>query len=99
MVFITSNKWMRAKYGEKLRKFIKENTKVLEIIDFGGYKVFDATVDTNILIFKALKNKKYDLKEANKKDINIKYKENSFKGVSIKEDFDKSDDNIFYYMK
>jgi len=99
LVFITSNKWMRAKYGEKLRKFIKENTKVLEIIDFGGYKVFDATVDTNILIFKALKNKKYDLKEANKKDINIKYKENSFKGVSIKEDFDKSDDNIFYYVR
>jgi len=49
--FITSNKWMRARYGEKLRKFFKEKTKVNQIIDFNGYKVFEATVDTNITIF------------------------------------------------
>ncbi|MCD6153634.1 MAG: Eco57I restriction-modification methylase domain-containing protein, partial [Syntrophobacterales bacterium] len=50
--FITSNKWMRAKYGENLRKFFKNKTTLLNMIDFGGYKVFEATVDTNILIFK-----------------------------------------------
>jgi len=51
--FITSNKWLRAKYGEKLRKFLKEKTSIITLIDFGGYKVFEsATVDTNILIFK-----------------------------------------------
>jgi len=50
--FITSNKWMRAKYGENLRKFFKNKTALLNIIDFSGYKVFEATVDTNILIFK-----------------------------------------------
>ena len=50
--FITSNKWMRAKYGENLRKFFKNKTALLNVIDFGGYKVFEATVDTNILIFK-----------------------------------------------
>ncbi|MDI6783836.1 MAG: Eco57I restriction-modification methylase domain-containing protein, partial [bacterium] len=49
--FISSNKWMRAKYGEKLRRFFKDKTNLLQIIDFGGYKVFDATVDTNILLF------------------------------------------------
>lgn len=53
--FISSNKWMRAKYGEKLRKFFKEKTKVANLIDFGGYEVFEATVDTNILLFQ--KNK------------------------------------------
>jgi len=53
--FISSNKWMRAKYGEKLRKFFKEKTKVVNLIDFGGYEVFEATVDTNILLFQ--KNK------------------------------------------
>ena len=50
--FITSNKWMRAKYGENLREFFKNKTTLLNMIDFGGYKVFEATVDTNILIFK-----------------------------------------------
>ena len=33
--------------------FFKTNTKVVNIIDFGGHKVFEtATVDTNILCFK-----------------------------------------------
>jgi len=50
--FITSNKWMRAAYGKKLRKYLvnKSNPKIL--IDFGGNKIFDtATVDTNILLW------------------------------------------------
>lgn len=49
--FITSNKWMRAAYGESLRRFFVEQTNPLTLIDFGGIQVFDtATVDTNILI-------------------------------------------------
>ncbi|MFO7735481.1 MAG: Eco57I restriction-modification methylase domain-containing protein, partial [bacterium] len=52
LCYITSNKWMRAKYGEKLRKYLSDNTDPEILIDFGGYKVFDsATVDTNILLF------------------------------------------------
>jgi hypothetical protein len=58
LAYITSNKWMRAKYGEKLRKFLKEKTAILEIIDFSGYKVFEQTVDTNILIFRKQKPSK-----------------------------------------
>jgi len=50
--FISSNKWMRAKYGENLRKFLKDNTAVLKIIDFSGYRVFEQTVDTNIILFR-----------------------------------------------
>ena len=51
LTFITSNKWMRAAYGESLRKFFVEKTNPLILIDFGGVQVFDtATVDTNILI-------------------------------------------------
>ena len=50
--FITSNKWMRANYGKATRKYFVNYTKPLQLIDFGGYKVFaSATVDTNILIF------------------------------------------------
>lgn len=49
--FITSNKWMRANYGERTRKFFAEKTKPLMIVDFGSVKIFQsATVDNNILI-------------------------------------------------
>ncbi|WP_338877281.1 TaqI-like C-terminal specificity domain-containing protein (plasmid) [Spirosoma sp. SC4-14] len=48
--FITSNKWMKAGYGQALRKFLTDKCNPLKLIDFGGYQVFDATVDTNILI-------------------------------------------------
>ncbi len=50
LCYITSNKWMRAGYGEKLRSYFASKDPVL-LIDFGGFKVFDsATVDTNILL-------------------------------------------------
>jgi len=56
--FITSNKWMRAGYGESLRKFLRNKTTIKIIIDFCGYKVFpEATVDTNILILSKEKPK------------------------------------------
>ena len=49
--FITSNKWMRAGYGEAMRKYFVEQTNPICLIDFAGYKVFDsATVDVNIMI-------------------------------------------------
>jgi len=46
---------MRVKYGMKLRKFLKENIKIIKIIDFSGYSVFAQTVDTNILLFQKIK--------------------------------------------
>ena len=52
LAYITSNKWMRAGYGEATRSFFAEKTNPLQLIDFTGIKVFEsATVDTNILIF------------------------------------------------
>ena len=55
--FITSNKWMRAGYGEATRKFFIENTNPLILIDFSGVKVFEtATVDVNILLYVKEKN-------------------------------------------
>lgn len=46
---------MRAKYGEKLRRFFKGKTTLKQIIDFNGYQVFDATVDADILLFQKTK--------------------------------------------
>lgn len=55
---ITSNKWMRAGYGEKLRNFFATKSNPQILIDFGGIQVFEsATVDTNILIFSKEGNK------------------------------------------
>ena len=57
LCFITSNKWMRAGYGEKMRGFFAKHTNPKYLIDFAGVKIFDnATVDTNILIFGKEKN-------------------------------------------
>ena len=57
LTFITSNKWMRAGYGEKLRSFFAHNTNPLILIDFAGQKVFEnATVDVNILMFEKSQN-------------------------------------------
>ncbi|MDR2651615.1 MAG: Eco57I restriction-modification methylase domain-containing protein, partial [Prevotellaceae bacterium] len=58
LCFITSNKWMRAGYGENTRKFFAEKTNPELFIDFAGVKVFEsATVDTNILMFSKDKNR------------------------------------------
>lgn len=48
--YITSNKWMRAGYGEKLRDLFAKEVAVEEVIDFGGVAVFNAAmVDTAIV--------------------------------------------------
>ncbi len=52
LCYITSNKWMRAGYGAKLRDYFSSSVCVNEILDFWGILVFKAaTVDTNILRF------------------------------------------------
>ncbi len=55
--FITSNKWMRAGYGESMRRYFVEQTNPVLLIDFAGIKVFDeATVDVNIMTFQKANN-------------------------------------------
>lgn len=57
LCFITSNKWMRAAYGEKLRGFLAEHTNPSLLIDFSGNKIFEnATVDVNILLLEKAAN-------------------------------------------
>lgn len=52
LAFITSNKWMRAGYGEKLRQFFLSHTSIDHLIDFGDSPIFsEATTYTNILLF------------------------------------------------
>ncbi|HLA87418.1 MAG TPA: N-6 DNA methylase, partial [Anaerolineales bacterium] len=58
LAFITSNKWMRAGYGDALRNFFAENTNPLLLVDFSGQKIFkSATVDVNLLILEKANNR------------------------------------------
>jgi type I restriction-modification system DNA methylase subunit len=57
--FIVSNKFTRAHYGKNLRKFILENCKILQFIDFGDLPVFeDATAYPCIIIMQKENNEK-----------------------------------------
>ena len=79
--FITSNKWMRAGYGKKLRDYFVTLTQPIQLLDMGP-DVFDATVDTNILLFQ---NTCVD-------------DPTDFRAVSIGADFDKQTGNIAQYL-
>ena len=47
---ITSNRYLSTKSGISIRKFLKENFEILEIIDLGDTKLFDAAVLPAIFI-------------------------------------------------
>lgn len=51
LCYITSNKWMKSKYGSKLRAYFSKDFQKLILIDFDGVRIFEsAMVDTNILL-------------------------------------------------
>ncbi|MDR1582325.1 MAG: Eco57I restriction-modification methylase domain-containing protein, partial [Prevotellaceae bacterium] len=82
LCFITSNKWMRAGYGENTRKFFTENTNPEQLIDFAGVKIFEsATVDTNILMFAKDKNRQQTqaciVKKEGIKDLSVYFRQNA----------------------
>lgn len=52
--FITSNKWFRAGYGEKLRAWLAKHTRVLQLIDFGDAPVFAAIAYPSISILQRI---------------------------------------------
>lgn len=58
ITYITSNKWMRSEYGHNLRKYILDYN-LIALLDFGTNRLFNATVDTNIMF--VCKNQKKTL--------------------------------------
>jgi hypothetical protein len=52
--FITSNKWYRTAYGEKLRTWLAGNTRILQLIDFGDAPVFTAISYPTIVILQRI---------------------------------------------
>jgi adenine-specific DNA-methyltransferase len=54
---ITSNRYLSTKSGDSIRKFLSENYEILELIDLGDTKLFDAAVLPAIFIGKKKKLK------------------------------------------
>ena len=79
--FITSNKWMRTAYGKKLRDYFIKHTEPVQLLDMGP-GVFDATVETNILLLQ-------------KTSSNARL---TFTATTIGSDFDTHTDNIAQYL-
>ena len=50
LCFITSNKWMRSQYGEKLRNFFASQVQPKFLLNLGP-GVFDAAVDVGVFLF------------------------------------------------
>ncbi len=59
--YITSNSYIKAKYGTPLRSFLRKSTALLELIDIEDYQVFDAAIVNTAVI---LAQKKLPLAEA-----------------------------------
>jgi hypothetical protein len=60
LAFISSNKWFRAKYGEKLREHIADTCQVSSITDFGDLPVFESAA---VLVMIFLAQKQANMKE------------------------------------
>ena len=83
LCYISSNKWMRAYYGKKLRNFFLEWNPLI-LIDLGPAVFKTATVDTNILFVQksqnlnSLKGLTLSKKDGNS-DISDKFNKESFR--------------------
>ncbi len=83
--FIITNKWLRAKYGENIRKYITEDITIDKIIDFTGVTIFeDSTVDALVYIFKNVKPEDNKLRYCDYKDTSLQ----NIEGYVVKNGFD-----------
>ncbi|GAP71880.1 Eco57I restriction endonuclease [Candidatus Symbiothrix dinenymphae] len=58
--FIATNNWVTNEGASKMRNYIIENTKILQLVDFGSFMVFDsASIQTMVMSFLNQKCDKY----------------------------------------
>ena len=55
LVFISSNKYMRAGYGKKLRAYLSSNLTLSQVVDFGDLPVFTATAYPSVVVGRKLR--------------------------------------------
>ncbi len=56
LCFITSNSWLKAKYGEKLRRYFTDKHTPMKLLEMGKDIFENAIVDNNILLVRAGKS-------------------------------------------
>lgn len=61
---ITSNRYLSTKGGESIRRYLGENYEIIEVIDLGDTKLFNAAVLPAIFIGRKQRNKKLSLKKS-----------------------------------
>ncbi|MHA1268413.1 MAG: Eco57I restriction-modification methylase domain-containing protein [Candidatus Helarchaeota archaeon] len=53
--FLITNKWMKAKYGYKIRNLFKNQIHIVQILDFSGVSIFKGlTVDTMVYLIQKI---------------------------------------------
>jgi adenine-specific DNA-methyltransferase len=54
LIFIATNNWVTNAGGSKFRNKVVDDAQILQLIDFGNYKIFEsADIQTMIMLFKA----------------------------------------------
>lgn len=82
--YITSNKYFRAGYGEKLRQFLGEKSQVQVLIDFGDAPVFEAIAYPSIILVSKSKPNNHQARVLNWEvgksvdEFNLVYKNSGF---------------------
>ncbi len=71
--FISSNKWLRAGYGEKLRQHLLDQTKFHLVVDFGELPVFNAATFPAIFLWEKDERKETPTTWAVVKDLQACY--------------------------
>lgn len=63
LIYISSNKYLRAGYGEKLRQLLRDKTTIYHLIDFGNFPVFEEAIAyPSIISLSKLKSDANELK-------------------------------------
>ena len=52
LAYITSNSWLKAEYGKKLRRYLSENQEPLGLLELGKDVFASAIVDTSVLLLR-----------------------------------------------
>lgn len=96
MGFITTSYWLTADGASNLRKYILDNARIVEIIDFGEIKLFEHAKGQHNIVFVMEKCKDKEKKEQNKIKL-VKVKEH-FDGKNVDERLTKLIEYIKLYI-
>ena len=75
IAFIAQNNWVTGFGASKMRNKVIEDSQILNLIDFGDFKVFEAGIQTMIMLFKRnknLKNYRFDFRRLKGKKLETK---------------------------